>query len=201
MAYEPVRAVYDALEARGCAPTGPVYKAKAKCPAHEDRSPSLSLSEGADNRALVYCFAGCTANAVVAALGLSWTDLFPDNHPKAGRRAKMPPPPVETGQPIVEVLAALASVGIPVHTTLDSRMYVADRCPGCDERRPGALWISHAAPDEDVGPLREPAERQHCPSCRRPHGRVKLTCFNGCEFSTILGSLERLLTARPKAAV
>jgi putative DNA primase/helicase len=39
-----------------------------KCPAHEDSSPSLSVSETADGRVLVKCHAGCTQDKVIAAL-------------------------------------------------------------------------------------------------------------------------------------
>ena len=52
---------------------------KACCPAHEDRSPSLSISEGDDGRILIRCHAGCTTEQVVAAMGLSLADLFPDS--------------------------------------------------------------------------------------------------------------------------
>lgn len=48
----------------------------AKCPAHVDQVPSLSISEGRDGRALVHCFAGCDTAAVLAAIGLSFSDLF-----------------------------------------------------------------------------------------------------------------------------
>lgn len=40
----------------------------ACCPAHEDRQPSLSLADGADGRLLVKCHAGCTYDAIRAAL-------------------------------------------------------------------------------------------------------------------------------------
>ena len=50
----------------------------ARCPAHDDRSPSLSLKIGEDGRVLLYCFAGCSVQAVCAALGISVSDLFPD---------------------------------------------------------------------------------------------------------------------------
>jgi hypothetical protein len=49
----------------------------ARCPAHPDRSASLSVCEGRDGRALVKCFAGCEVLAVVQALGLGVADLFP----------------------------------------------------------------------------------------------------------------------------
>jgi hypothetical protein len=48
----------------------------ARCPAHEDRDPSLSINEGNDGRVLLKCHAGCSTDAVVAALGLTLSDLF-----------------------------------------------------------------------------------------------------------------------------
>jgi AAA domain len=53
---------------------------QARCPAHEDRHPSLSIGVGDDGRALVKCHAGCTVDAVLAALGLESRDLFPQDH-------------------------------------------------------------------------------------------------------------------------
>lgn len=50
-----------------------------KCPAHEDKSPSLSVSRGRDGRILLKCFAGCTTEAVCAAMGLKVSDLFEDD--------------------------------------------------------------------------------------------------------------------------
>jgi hypothetical protein len=49
-----------------------------RCPAHEDRTASLSLREGDDGRALLYCHAGCDVGDVCAALGLNLSDLFSD---------------------------------------------------------------------------------------------------------------------------
>jgi len=48
----------------------------ARCPAHEDKGPSLSIRETDDGRVLVHCFSGCGATDVVASLGLSLSDLF-----------------------------------------------------------------------------------------------------------------------------
>ena len=47
----------------------------AKCPAHEDRSPSLSIREG-EKGLLLRCFAGCTFSDIAAAIGLRPSDLF-----------------------------------------------------------------------------------------------------------------------------
>lgn len=49
---------------------------KAKCPAHEDKKPSLSIAEGEDGRILLKCFAGCPPEAIVTALGLGMRHLF-----------------------------------------------------------------------------------------------------------------------------
>lgn len=40
----------------------------AKCPAHDDSNPSLSLSEGPDGKVLFYCHAGCSQDSVINAL-------------------------------------------------------------------------------------------------------------------------------------
>lgn len=47
-----------------------------RCPAHEDRSPSMSIREGDGGRVLIYCFAGCSLEAICAALGIKVSDLF-----------------------------------------------------------------------------------------------------------------------------
>jgi hypothetical protein len=49
---------------------------KARCPAHNDRSPSLSIREGDDGRVLVICRAGCSLDSILAALKLARRDLF-----------------------------------------------------------------------------------------------------------------------------
>jgi hypothetical protein len=50
----------------------------ARCPAHTDKSPSLSIAESDDGKVLVHCFAGCSAYDVVTAVGLTLADLFPE---------------------------------------------------------------------------------------------------------------------------
>ena len=67
----------SALERAGLATRGPDHKFEAQCPAHEDRNPSLSVSEGADGKVLVHCHAGCTPEEITAALQRSVGDLFP----------------------------------------------------------------------------------------------------------------------------
>lgn len=50
----------------------------ARCPAHEDRSPSLTIRQVEDGRILLHCFAGCDALDVLGACGMAMTDLFPE---------------------------------------------------------------------------------------------------------------------------
>ncbi|HVB39869.1 MAG TPA: hypothetical protein VNE83_03140 [Terriglobales bacterium] len=62
----------DHLHAR---PTGP-GRWMARCPAHGDRKPSLSIAEGDGGRVLLHCWAGCTTAAVLKAAGLPWSDIM-----------------------------------------------------------------------------------------------------------------------------
>ena len=55
--------------------TGSKGKWIACCPAHQDKSPSLAVTE-ADDRVLVHCFSGCDTQDVTAAIGLNLADLF-----------------------------------------------------------------------------------------------------------------------------
>jgi putative DNA primase/helicase len=48
----------------------------ARCPAHEDRTPSLSVAEGDDGRVLLGCHAGCATGDVCSALGITEAQLF-----------------------------------------------------------------------------------------------------------------------------
>ncbi len=49
----------------------------ARCPAHEDRNNSLSLSIGETGNILFKCHAGCAISAILTALELQASDLFP----------------------------------------------------------------------------------------------------------------------------
>lgn len=71
----PIESVLGRLD--GVTRAGKSYK--ALCPAHGDKSPSLSLKEGDDGRVLIHCFAGCLIEDVVAAIGMSMSDLFSSN--------------------------------------------------------------------------------------------------------------------------
>ena len=49
----------------------------ARCPAHEDRNPSLSIHER-DGKILLHCHAGCAVEAICAAASIGIRELFPD---------------------------------------------------------------------------------------------------------------------------
>jgi hypothetical protein len=164
---DPVRLLWDALEAHGCRPRGKDYAFRAKCPVHDGDNPaSLSVGIGADGRALLNCFAhGCGAEAIVAALGLTIADLFPDGHHR-GRR--YPERPVRgsdfTGaaRTVANVLHALEVLGE------DWTLQIGTACPVCGD--PGA-WL------------------------RASRGRVFIDCAGPCsasEFTTVLlGRLKK----------
>jgi hypothetical protein len=63
---------------------------KAKCPAHDDNTPSLSVTEKTSGEVLLNCFAGCDAEAVLDAAGLSFADLYPDRGDGAATPAQPP---------------------------------------------------------------------------------------------------------------
>src|ERR1035438_6152653 len=56
----------------------------ARCPAHNDRNPSLSIGEK-DGKILLKCHAGCSTDSIVAAVGLQMSDLFTES-PKPQRQ-------------------------------------------------------------------------------------------------------------------
>jgi hypothetical protein len=46
-----------------------------RCPAHNDKYPSLSITES-DGKILIHCFRGCFFNDICNALGINQSDLF-----------------------------------------------------------------------------------------------------------------------------
>ncbi len=56
----------------------------ARCPAHGDKNPSLSITRNADGKVLLHCFTGCTFEEICAAAGLKPSDLMPER-PKVAR--------------------------------------------------------------------------------------------------------------------
>ena len=78
----------DAVRSRG------IGKWSARCPAHQDKNPSLSIGEESD-RILLHCFALCEKRDIVAALGLTMADLFFDMATPHGHRPAPKPVKVD----------------------------------------------------------------------------------------------------------
>lgn len=49
----------------------------ACCPAHDDRSPSLSVKECDDGKILIKCWAGCQTEEIMKSIGMKMIDLAP----------------------------------------------------------------------------------------------------------------------------
>lgn len=84
------------------------HQYSAQCPAHPDKGPSLSIRETPEGSVLLHCFAGCEVQAVVGALGLEMTDLFPPRV-KTGREPSRLQKVLTAGQAL-ELLAFEALV-------------------------------------------------------------------------------------------
>ena len=80
----------------------------ARCPAHADRGPSLSVRETPDGSVLLHCFAGCNVAAIVGAVGLGLADLFPPLA-KSGREPRRTPRLLSAGQAL-ELLSNEAAI-------------------------------------------------------------------------------------------
>lgn len=102
----------------------------ARCPAHDDRTPSLTVRETDDGTVLLHCFAGCGADAVMAAVGLRLGDLFPDRGPDEGRRR------LRRGERWVprDVLAAVAREAVVVIVAAET-IRAGEKLTDADMRR------------------------------------------------------------------
>jgi hypothetical protein len=73
-----IRTAYDTVTARLAERTGGTGRGGDwPCPAHDDRNPSLSVTNG-DGKVLLHCHAGCNVVDIVTALDLEVADLFDD---------------------------------------------------------------------------------------------------------------------------
>jgi hypothetical protein len=65
----------------------------AKCPAHDDKQPSLNIRELDDGRLLVICRAQCATEDVLARMGLTFENLYPERLPEHHYRRERRPFP------------------------------------------------------------------------------------------------------------
>ena len=90
----------------------------ACCPAHNDKTPSLAVSEKED-RVLVHCFSGCSVEEILDSVGLPWESLFPLRDLDLGK-------PFRRAFPAADVLEALSIEAIVVATAAS---WLAQGCP------------------------------------------------------------------------
>lgn len=77
MGATPQQTVISRLEQAGKQPRQHGNNWTAKCPAHDDTNPSLSISPGTEpDQILMHCHAGCTIDDITAALGMTPKDLY-----------------------------------------------------------------------------------------------------------------------------
>jgi hypothetical protein len=124
-----------------------------RCPAHDDRNPSLSIHAGDDGRVLLNCHAGCTVDAVCGAIGLRPSDLFLDV--RSGRnRIK---PPTRSSSNVYRNTAGdtIIADSVDVDRTACRRKFTTGYEAVAElERRHGprsATWTYHNATGDPVG--------------------------------------------------
>ena len=94
----------------------------ACCPAHGDKSPSLAIREIEDGRTLLHCFAGCEANEVLGAIGLTLQDLYPAPANAAYKPVKRP----WIAQDVLRCLALEALIILQCARTIRSGKALSD---------------------------------------------------------------------------
>lgn len=87
----PIDRLLGALQHQGLSPKWNGQTGSCRCPAHDDRTPSLGFGVFTDGGVWVKCHSGCARSAVLGSLGLDPSDLQPQ-HPTAeaasGRRKR-----------------------------------------------------------------------------------------------------------------
>lgn len=90
----------------------------ASCPAHEDKTPSLSIRELDDGRLLVHCFGkDCSFEDIVAGAGVDVAEMFPPAPPRAEgyRRDRRPFLPADVFQIAKHEIAVASLIACDMH--------------------------------------------------------------------------------------
>ena len=90
MSGDPVDLILARLRERGLTPKQNAKGWSCRCPAHEDRNPSLSIAAGDNGGAVLKCHAGCTLDAIVGSLRLTKQDIMPPRDHRARKPATKP---------------------------------------------------------------------------------------------------------------
>lgn len=94
----------------------------ARCPAHEDKSPSLTLRELDDGRVLAHCFSGCDIHEILSATGLEFSDLYPEKEIQHGKPERRPFPAVD----VLRAIAFEAMIVAMAASSLAGRLALAE---------------------------------------------------------------------------
>lgn len=94
----------------------------ARCPAHDDRTPSLSIRETEDSRVLIHCWTGCEAAAIVAAIGLELADLFPPRPRPAYETGAVRTPPIPWRDMLAAMIVDLTACAVAFRDLAEGRM-------------------------------------------------------------------------------
>jgi hypothetical protein len=116
-----------------------------RCPAHDDRSPSLSVRDGVRGLS-VKCFAGCEPHDVLAEL--RWRGLIGSSSVHHSERVTVQRPSDDDAARRIEVArriwnAALTARGTPVERYFAGRGSPPLRRPHCATRPRCGVWTAH----------------------------------------------------------
>jgi hypothetical protein len=170
----PLARVRDALEHADCQPRGREHDFTARCPGHADHTPSLHVGEGEGGKVLLHCFAGCSIESIVGALGLELRDLFPPD------RLNGPDWPRPRRDRCVELAGRMPAerqrvhqdadvlIDVLVQLVRDGRQFTGSLAFTCPECGAGHAWI------------------------RRNHAGLAADCDQGCDEHQVLTALAGL---------
>jgi len=104
----------------------------ASCPAHDSKSrQSLAITETADGRILIHDFGGCSTGEVLAAIGMNFADLFPQqDHDDVGRRTGWRGASFKDSRQPSAHLSARAALLAIAHDATEAAVLVADVADG-----------------------------------------------------------------------
>ena len=97
----------------------------ARCPAHDDLHPSLSVDLSQDGIVLLHCFAqGCAVADITAAVGLTVADLFTNGHRDRLRNPSRPKHRF-TASDVIDVMGYELLVAVAVLTDFENGVPVS----------------------------------------------------------------------------
>ena len=139
----PTQRFVSALSEHNCDPKPDANGWSARCPAHEDRRPSLSVSEGENGTVLVHCHAGCEFEQICDAVGLRGADLMTD----APSTVSTSTQPRETEGKRQLRRQANSKPSVTTYDTANAAIEALERKHG----KRSDLWTYHDANGDQVG--------------------------------------------------